>query len=651
MDLNEVFGERGILSRRIPTFRYRPQQLAMAEGVAQALRENRHLLVEAPTGVGKSLAYLVPILLHAVDQGQRVVVSTHTIALQDQLLGKDLPLLDACLPVEFVPEKALGRRNYLGLRRLGIAMGKSNALIPGDQVADELRRISDWSQDAMEGRRQELNPQPRPTLWDLVQSEGDNCLGRRCPNYEPCFFQSARRRLFHAQVIVTNHAFYCTDLALRKEDAGILPPHDVLVVDEAHRLEEVATEHLGLEVSRRGTLRVLGRIAGTRSMPGLLDRLPESETEPTKVVVREAMQAAARFFASIDRWIEDRPASNGRIREVDFVYNEVDGPLMELQTRLRSLSVTQTDESLALELTAAANRTHDLAATTRFLLSQSDPDLVYFVERNESRGETALLGQALNIADTLRADLFEQMKSVILTSATLSTRSGKDALGFTQQSLGCDSALTHTLSSPFDLEQQVEMEVARDLPAPTEPEFVETAAARTLDAILEAGGGAFVLFTSYQMLGAFHRILKPRLDEEGIRVFRQGEDLDRTEMLRRFRADGNAVILGAESFWEGVDIPGSALRLVIITRLPFPVPTAPLHEAKSERLAAQGRSAFSKLSLPIAVLKFRQGFGRLIRSEEDRGKFLCLDSRVAHKSYGARFLKALMSKVPPSPKS
>jgi ATP-dependent DNA helicase DinG len=638
-----VIGGRGVLARRLPGFRERPQQLRMADAIKGAFAEGGHLFAEAPTGVGKSLAYLVPAILDLVSARRKVVISTHTIALQDQILEKDLPLLGACLPVEFMAVKAMGRTNYIGLRRLNLALERAATLMEDDVEVKALRRIAAWSAEAREGTRQEITPGPPFAVWEQVQSESDNCLGKKCPTFGNCYFQAARRRLDHADVIVTNHALYFSDLVLRQADAGILPEHQAVVLDEAHHVEAVASEHFGLEVGKRPLLHLLGRLSSRRGPPGVLERLGVEGAERAGGIVEAVRAAVLRFFDSIAEWQAERPGGNGRIRQ-DFVPDVLSGPLDDLSGLLSEIVERCDRDELRVEVGAFAGRTAGFAAATRQVLAREDEGFVYYVEDALGR-DPRVVARPLNVGPLLERELFGRIASVVLTSATLSVDGTECGLDYVAHRLGCRSAKTLVLDSPFDYQRHVEVHVPGRIPFPDEAGFEDQACEVIRRYVERSHGGAFLLFTSYRSLDAFYEKLASRWMEEGILVLRQGGELDRSEILRRFREDGNAVLFGADSFWQGVDVPGPALRLVIITRLPFPVPTHPLHEARAEHLRKSGRSPFFAYSLPEALIRWRQGFGRLIRTEDDEGIVVCLDRRVIERPYGKRFQEAL----PPCP--
>ena len=638
--MEDVLSAGGVLSRRLPGFRERPQQVEMARDVAACMETGGVLLVEAPTGVGKSFAYLVPALLEMVAQGRRVVISTRTIALQDQLLRKDLPLLDACLPVEVTAEKAMGRANYPSLRRLHAALADAPLLLREDADVQALRRLEAWVGTTREGAIQELEPHPG-RAWEDVRSEVDNCLGRRCPEHDRCFYQSARRRLQNADVIVTNHALYFTDLALKKHDLGILPEHDALILDEAHHVEQVAAEHFGLELSRRTVFHIARRLAGGRGAAGWLQRFRDDRAATALERVGEIRDAARVFFDSLAGWLAGQPGGNGRMRERDPVPDTLSRPLERLGDALGAVADTLESDGERAELEAWALRAKGLAAETRALLAMEDPELVHFVESGSEGRDLALVARPVDVAPILARELYPRVRSVVLTSATLASGPPPAGLVHAALRLGCPQAAQVVLGSPFDHASQVEIHVPAGLPLPDQPGHGQAVARAVVHYARESGGGVFVLFTSYRALDACHAAAAPDLEAAGLTVLRQGGGLDRRVLLERFRSDGRAVLFGADSFWEGVDVPGPALRTVIITRLPFPVPDLPLNQARAERLRAEGRNPFQTLHLPEAILRFRQGFGRLMRQEDDEGTVVCLDRRILERSYGARFRRAL----------
>lgn len=641
----QILGQSGVLSRRLQGFRERPQQLAMADAVTEALRAKRHLLVEAPTGVGKSLGYLVPALLELSQNRKKVVVTTHTIALQEQLLEKDLPLLASCLPIEFVAQKAMGRSNYLGLRRLDLALMENSGLFSDDDpLGRELDRISKGVEGFGEGRRQELKPEPNPEAWELVQSESDNCLGKACRQYDSCFFQSARRRWQNADILVANHALYVLDLALRQQNLAILPDHDAVIIDEAHTFEQVAAEHLGIEVSRRAVLHLIGRVAGRRGVPGVVQRLAAGFHDRAVALCDRVRVACLGFFDAVAEWQTSSSNENGRMRAPQIVPDGLSEPLTALAEELTELSLRLPNEEARIEVEAFAGRASQFAAAVQKVLAMEDKDSVYYTEEAAGRNPK-IVARPLEVGKLLSTLLFRRMSTVVLTSATLSTQRSERGLQYAARRLGLENPTLLLLDSPFQYENRVEMHVPKGLPNPGDPGFEIKAASAIASYVRRTNGGAFILGTSFKMLESLAQLLQPELAAMGLRVLRQGQDLGRSELLRQFREDGNAVLFGADSFWQGVDVPGSALRLVILVRLPFPVPTLPYHEARAERLTQQGGSPFRDYFLPEALIKFRQGFGRLVRTEEDEGLVVCLDPRVLGKSYGTAFKNAI-PKIP-----
>lgn len=642
--VHEVLGRDGVLSRRLTGFRERPQQLAMAKAVARAFDRPGHLLVEAPTGVGKSLGYLVPAILGPVAARRKVVVVTHTIALQDQLLEKDLPLLSACLPIEFAAVKAVGRQHHLGLRRLGLALDRGPGLVKDDPEMEALRRIARFAESASDGLRQEMRPAPPLDLWELVNSESDNCLGARCRTFDACFYQRARLRLKNADVVVANHALYVLDLVLRQVDASVLPDHDAVIIDEAHHLEDVASEHFGLEVSLRSVSRLVSRIAGRsagpRSITGILDRTSLPGREEALQRAEQVRAALREFFDQVVAWCAERPGGNGRLRDDPFVPDVLSGPLEGLAECLREMHDRCVDESLQAEFDAFFHRSAGQAAAVRAILERKDPGLVHYVEDAFGRNPR-IVARPLEVAPLLAGHLFAKVKSVVLTSATLAADRTETGLRSAAKRLGCEAAEHLVLDSPFDHARRMRVHVPEGIPLPDDPEHLEHACAAVRRLVSRSGGGAFMLFTSFKSLEAFRAALEPEWTRQGLLVLAQGPDSDRTELLRRFREDGSAILFGADSFWQGVDVPGPALRLVIIARLPFPVPTHPHHEARAELIKSRGGNPFFDHFLPEALIRWRQGFGRLIRTEDDEGIVACLDRRIVERRYGARFRSAV----------
>jgi ATP-dependent DNA helicase DinG len=639
MDVLDILGEAGPIASRLPRWEARREQKEMASAVDRVLTEGGRLLVEAGTGVGKSFAYLVPAVTAAAERGERVVIATHTIALQEQLLGKDVPFLTGILPAEFSVVLAKGRGNFLCLRRMHLAERGGRELFDTGSHEAQLRRIAEWSETSNEGSRQDLDFTPDPAVWNRVNAEAGNCLGRACDFYDRCFYQAGRRRIQNAQIIVANHHFLFADMALRRAGWQLLPDFQHLVLDEAHAVEETASEHLGLRVSRAQVHYVLRQLA-TPTGKGLLPAIDAPVSTIDRVAA--ARHEADAFFDDVARWFGRNDPSNHRMTIPDLFHLTLADRMEELGRDVEQLGRVEDDKEKAVELAARAARCVGLAEELRAAVTMSLPDHVYWVEEDGEAGRSlALVSAPIDVAPDLHRHLWTGLKSVVLTSATLSA-GGEAGFAHMAQRLGLGAPQTLLVGSPFRYAEQAKLFVDASLPDPREGERFEDALP---DAVLRhvrrTEGHAFVLFTSYQSLERCHAACVNALRAEGLTVLRQGDGLPRGRMLEEFRRAGSAVLFGTDTFWEGVDVPGDALRNVIITRLPFSVPTHPLQEARTQAIRDRGGDAFAEYSLPQAILKFKQGFGRLIRTATDTGIVVVLDRRLVKMSYGRKFLAAL----------
>ena len=637
--IRTIFSDNGLLSKA-KNFEFRPQQQEMAASVAQALEEERHLVVEAGTGVGKSLAYLAPAILFARAQHKKAIVSTHTINLQEQLLYKDVPILKKILPVEFDAALIKGRQNYLCPRRLDRALQQANELFTGPEQ-NELNRLAEWVRTTRDGSLSDLSVEPDPKVWTQVCSEAHICTQKTCGQDPRCFYQQARKRLLAADVLVINHTLLFMLLggleAQEERESGFLFPNDFLILDEAHTVEPVASRQIGIGISQYGLRSTIQRLYNARTRKGLFTVTRDAEGVR---LAADLVDEAEKFFAVIESKCDFKKGREFRVRDVDLVRDTITGRLATLQARVTEVAKRADDEFLKAELQEYARRIRDARTGIAVFLEQSAPEHVYWVERTGKTAQFLTLNAApIDIAPVLRRMIFRDNCSCIMTSATLSV--GRSDLAYFRRRIGADEARPLLLGGPFDFRKQMKMFIVQKMPDPRDAGYEEALEHWIAHFVEKTEGRAFVLFTSYRGMQRVAEQMREFFTRRKLRLLVQGEGTPRGLLLEQFKTTPGAVLFGTDSFWMGVDVPGEALSNVIITRLPFAVPDHPLIEAKLELIEERGGDPFTEYSLPEAILKLRQGVGRLIRTKSDHGIIVILDNRIVTRPYGGPFLQAL----------
>ena len=608
--------------------------------VATALNEQRLLVVEAGTGVGKSLASSRALRALGGGAKKKAVISTYTINLQEQLVYKDIPILQKILPVNFEAMLWKGRGNYLCPPRSERAMQNAQELFTSPEQA-ELNRIWEWAQTTQDGTLSDFALEPDSQVWAQVCSEQHICTAKSCGLIPKCFYPRARKRLLNADVVVMNHTLFFLNLggiAEQEEGSeGYLFSNDFVIFDEAHTVEQVAARLIGLGVSQYGLRYALQRLYNPKTKKGLFQVHRNPEAVRNTATLLEDVDS---FFDQIGERGDFKKGREYRVRQPDFVNDSLTLPLAKLQQAVVETLRGIEDETARAELQDLGRRIRDARAGIATFLKQEAEDHVYWIEKTGKTQQFHTLHAApVDVSAYLRALLFPEGKCCVMTSATLSV--GSEALTYFRSRVGADEIEARQIGSPFDYERQMKIYITRKMPDPRDAAHEAALATQIEHFVGMTKGRAFVLFTSYKTMSSLASAMRERLDDLDYKLLVQGEGLPRHRLVSEFKKDDRHVLFGTESFWSGVDVPGEALSNVIITRLPFAVPDHPLIEARLELIESRGGDAFSEYSLPEAILKLRQGVGRLIRTKQDQGIVVILDNRILTKSYGQAFLRAL----------
>jgi ATP-dependent DNA helicase DinG len=640
-EIGLAFSHGGALARS-KDFEFRAEQQQLAVAVAEALAGKHCLVAEAGTGVGKSLAYLVPAARFALQSGRKAIISTHTINLQEQLIRKDIPIVRKILGEELPAVLLKGRGNYLCPLRLRRAFEQSGDLFTSTET-DELNRIRQWAESTTDGTLSDLDFQPSMKVWLQVCSEAHLCTARHCGPRGNCFFQEARKAAAEAKLVVVNHTLFFalleTGESLENErPSGFLFPNDFVILDEAHTLEQVAAVQLGLRVSQAGMRFDLQRLYNPRTRKGLLRSFRKSSA---LFAVEEALKAADEFFSELGGAARfGEYSKEWRVRQPELVPNSAAEPLRRLWTEIDALAADVESETTRAELQDASRKLREAHGAIGCFLDQSGEDNVHWIERS-GRDESlfSLHAAPIRVADKLRPLLFAPGKTCVMTSATLGV--GDPQLGWFRGRVGADEVPALCIGSPFDFQKQMKIRIWKNMPEPGAPAYGKALVEAIRAAVEASEGKAFVLFTSYRTMKDASEKLRRHFEDRGWRLLVQGDGMPRHRMVEEFRKDVHSILFGTDSFWTGVDVPGETLSNVVVTRLPFAVPDHPLTQSRLEALEAEGANPFMEYSVPEAILKLRQGVGRLIRTAKDQGLVSILDNRILTKRYGRLFLDAL----------
>ena len=683
IDIKPYFERNGLLSQCFKEFEYRDEQLHMAEHIEKGLNDEKKVVVEAGTGTGKTLAYLIPSIQWAVENGKKVIISTNTINLQEQLLNKDIPIVKKIMQKDFKYLLVKGRGNFLCNRKHANLLSMKPADLEefSQDQKKQFEALINWGKETRTGDKSELYFEVDYTVWEYFQSETDICAGSRCPYKSECFFLKSREEKKKADILIANHHIFFSDLAIRKEigfntDYSILPEYGLVVFDEAHNIQKVARDYFSYEVSKYGFTKAMNQIhnvSNNKKHKGqleiLLQYLKKRNYEDKEVVEKllendvrinhnNLFKAGRDYF---DRLIEI--FSKGQVGSISFrikkdeimassfysMLNDVkENFMLEFNTYLRtarkiitSLKDTEDNDGIINDFSKYIERLETFFENFKFINNLDDEEFIYWVEVNNKKSNSKLVATPLNIDGELSENLYSNLKQLIFTSATIAVENNFD---YFKKSIGLEEeTYDKIIASPFDYDRQMKVYIPSGLLDPNDRNFLDEIEPLLKKMILKTKGRTFVLFTSYKSLNYMYYMLREELEENGINFFIQGM-YPRTKLVEMFKNSDSPVLFGTDSFWEGVDVKGEKLISVIIVKLPFKVPSDPVTEAIIETYELQGKNPFIEYQIPESVIKFKQGIGRLIRSKEDRGIITILDNRIVTKRYGKYFLDSIPTK-------
>ncbi|MGA2669144.1 MAG: helicase C-terminal domain-containing protein [Ignavibacteria bacterium] len=651
-EIESIFSDKGLLSK-LPDFEYRKPQQDMAVQIAESLEDGTHFIVEAPTGVGKSFAYLVPSVIFSKTEKRKAIISTCTINLQEQLIKKDIPALQKVLPYEFKPEILKGRHNYICTKRLNNALIKKNNLFV-DAEQEQLEKIYNHVQVTGQGTRQDIPFKIDENVWSQIFAEEGVCTSKSCGSENSnCFFQQAKVKLKDADLIILNHYLFFTLFGFyERKSSGYLFADDFAVFDESHQIEQIAAENVSPSVTKQQIRFWLYRLYNPKTQKGFLanQRFSSLANE-----INGILSENEYFFDEIEQILNSFRKNQFdnmiRVREPIIISDTYERTLKGLAESILNLVPRAKTDDEESELKNYHTKCSAFANTINCFVNQKLDDHVYWAEfSGRARSNTELCMSPIDMADYFRNNVFTENRLSVMTSATLSI---SKSLHFFKRSIGAEMVKESILDPVFDYPNQMTIYIPKNIPEPKQKqlekvsdffeqsEYEKNLKEKIFEYITMTNGGALVLFTNSRLLRQMYEELHEKLTEAGIDVYAQGDGMPKHKLLNDFKKNINSVLFGVASFWMGVDVPGSSLRNVIITKLPFDVPDHPIIEAKIEAIVKRGGNPFMELSLPSAILKFKQGTGRLIRNKTDKGILVILDSRVINKFYGKMFINSL----------